>query len=179
MSAYTEAFWERVVALTQTLDSLSYYHLLDVPHTASREAINEAYYRRANKMHPDRHRYQTDPSRKQALVRLYARFGEAFRVLRSPTLRHAYDLELAAGRARLSNDAQQADRNRTTSPDPKTEHGKRLLDTARTLVRSGNLAGGVAQLQLAAQFEPDSVAIRQELDACRAHELNPDDTGLR
>lgn len=178
MSAYTEAFWERVVVLAQTLDNLSYYHLLDVPHTASREAINEAYYRRASKMHPDRHRYQTDPSRKQALVRLYARFGEAFRVLRSPTLRQAYDVELATGRARLSNDAQQRDRNRTTGPDPKTEHGRRLLDTARTLVRSGNIAGGIAQLQLAAQFEPDSVAIRQELDACRPRELDAEETGL-
>lgn len=169
MSTYTDAFWERVLALSQTLDALSYYHLLDVPPSASTAAIEEAYYRRARNIHPDRHGYQTDPEATRALVRLYARFGEAFRVLRVPSLRRAYDEELATGQLRLSQDAQQRHRQQADAPDPRTEHATKLLATAREQVRAGNVSGALAGLALAAQFEPDSEAIKREIAACRQH----------
>jgi len=166
MTAYAEAFWERVMLLAESLDSMSYHQLLDVEVSASREEIEQAYYRRARNIHPDRHTYETDPTRQRALVRLYARFSEAFRVLRDPTLRAAYDGELAAGRMRLSSDAEQALRMQNTAPDPRTPHAAKLLETAQALLASGNVAGGRAQLRLAAQFEPDSAAIKRALEAC-------------
>lgn len=166
MTAYAEAFWTRVMALAETLDAMSYYQLLDVELTAPRDVIEQAYYRRARNIHPDRHTYEADPTRKHALVRLYARFGEAFRVLRDPDLRTAYEAELAAGRTRLSKDAEQASRLQTTSPDPRTPHATKLLQTANKLLAAGNTAGGRAQLQLAAQFEPDSPAIKRAIAAC-------------
>ena len=166
MTSYSDAFWGRVVALARTLDSLSYYHLLGVAPDAPLEVIEQVYYRRAANVHPDRHAYQTDPELSRALVRLYARFGEAFRVLRSPALRRAYDEELAEGRVRLSEAAQQRHRVQMSTPDPRTEPAIKLLESARALVAAGNLAGAVAQLQLAAQFEPDSEAIARELEAC-------------
>ncbi|MBV1857152.1 MAG: J domain-containing protein [Nannocystaceae bacterium] len=166
MTEYADAFWTRVMELAQTLDTMSYYQLLDVDATAAREVIEQAYYRRARNIHPDRHTYETDPVRKHALVRLYARFGEAFRVLRDPALRPAYQAELAAGRTRLSKDAEQASRLQRTAPDPRTPHAAKLLETARTLLAAGNIAGGRAQLQLAAQFEPDSSAIKRAIEAC-------------
>lgn len=166
MTAYADAFWTRVMALGETLDAMSYYQLLDVDLAATREVIEQAYYRRARNIHPDRHTYETDPNRTHALVRLYARFGEAFRVLRDPALRAAYETELAAGRARLSKEAEQASRLQTTAPDPQTPHAAKLLETARTLLAAGNTAGGRAQLQLAAQFEPDSPAIQRAIEAC-------------
>lgn len=166
MTAYTDAFWTRVMALGETLDTMSYYQLLDVEITATREVIEQAYYRRARNIHPDRHAYETDPGRTHTLVRLYARFGEAFRVLRDPGLRAAYEPELASGRARLSKDAEQASRLKTMAPDPRTPHAAKLLETARTLLAAGNTAGCRAQLQLAAQFEPDSPAIKRTIEAC-------------
>ncbi|MGH1343669.1 MAG: J domain-containing protein [Nannocystales bacterium] len=166
MTAYAEAFWTRVMELAKTLDAMSYYQLLDVDVASPREVIEQAYYRRARNIHPDRHAYETDPGRKHALVRLYARFGEAFRVLRDPTLRSLYEAELAAGRTRLSKDAEQASRLQDTSPDPRTPHAAKLLETANTLIAAGNIDGGRAQLELAAQFEPDSSAIRRALVAC-------------
>lgn len=166
MTAYADAFWERVMALAQTLDAMSYHQLLDVEVGASRDVVEQAYYRRARNIHPDRHTYETDPVRQRALVRLYARFGEAFRVLRDPTLSAAYEAALAAGRMRLSSDAEQALRLQSASPDPRTPHAAKLLETARALVAGGNIKGGRAQLQLAAQFEPDSLAIKRALEAC-------------
>ena len=159
MTAYTDAFWERVAVLAQTLDSLSYYRLLGVDVDAATEAIEEVYYRRAANMHPDRHAYQADPALTHALVRLYARFGEAFRILRTPALRQVYDQELAAGRLRLSDEAQQRHRAQLATPDPKTDGARKLLETARALLKAGNLVGGLAQLKLAAQFEPESSTV--------------------
>lgn len=166
MTTHNEAFWARVAALAQTLDKLSYYHLLGVAQDAPLEAIEEVYYRRAANVHPDRHAYQTDPQLRRALVRLYARFGEAIRVLRSPALRKAYDRELASGRFRLSDEAEQQHRAQGAAPDPKTEHATKLLETARGLIGDGNIAGGLAQLKLAAQFEPDSKEIARWIAAC-------------
>jgi len=156
------------MALAQSLDTMSYYHLLGVPQTATREEIEAAYYRRAKTMHPDSHGYQTDPTCTRALVRLYARFGEGFRVLRSADLRQLYDQELAAGRVRLTADAQHQRRTEASDPDPRTEHVRILLDKARTLLDREDVTGARAQLQLAAQFEPDSKAVQRELDRCQA-----------
>ena len=166
MTAYADAFWERVMALAETLDAMTYHQLLDVEVDAPREVIEEVYYRRARNLHPDRHAYETDPRRQQALVRLYARFGEAFRVLRDPVTRAAYDVELAAGRTRLSAEAEQASRLGSAEPDPKTPHAAKLLEKARALLAEGNVAGGRAQLHLAAQFEPQSAAIKQAMLEC-------------
>ena len=166
MTAYAEAFWERVMLLAENLDTMSYHQLLDVDASAPREVIEQAYYRRARNIHPDRHTYEMDPLRQRALVRLYARFSEAFRVLRDPALRAAYEVELAAGRKRLGTDAEQALLLQDAAPDPRTPHGSKLLETARSLIASGNVAAGRAQLQLAAQFEPDSAAIKRALEAC-------------
>ena len=166
MTAYADAFWTRVMALAKTLDTMSYYQLLDVELAAPREVIEQAYYRRARNIHPDRHAYETNPGRKHALVRLYARFGEAFRVLRDPVLRSAYESELTAGRTRLSKDAEQASRLQSTTPDPRTPHAAKLLETANKLLAAGNTEGGRAQLELATQFEPDSPAIKRAIEAC-------------
>jgi len=166
MTAYAEAFWTRVLELAETLDAMSYYQLLDVEPNAPREVIEQAYYRRARSMHPDRHTYETDPRRQRALVRLYARFGEAFRVLRDPALRRAYEAEIAAGRTRLSSDAQNTAQRQSAAPDPRTPHATKLLQTAKNLLAQGNVSGSRAQLQLAAQFEPDSAAIKRALEAC-------------
>lgn len=163
-NANNEAFWKRVLALVENLDRLSYYHLLDVDPGASLETINKAYYRRVQTLHPDRHAYERDPKRQRALVRLYARFGEAHRVLKNPQLRAAYEIEFEAGRARLTPDAQRRQQREAAGPDPKTPHAAKLLDNGRAMISSGNVSGGLAQLKLAAQFEPDSKVIRAAIE---------------
>lgn len=166
-TAYTEAFWARIAALSQTLDRMTYYNLLDVPMDAKRKVIEAAYYRRARNIHPDRHVYETDPQRRRDLVRLYARFGEAFRVLRDADLRRAYDAELAEGRVRLSNQARNAHRLAQQAPDPRTESARKLLGRGYEMIRAGNFTGAAAQLRLAAQLEPDSKVIARALEQCQ------------
>lgn len=161
----TDEFWERTMALVADLDSRSYYQLLGVEPQAEAEAISSAYYLLVKTVHPDRHALETNPDRRKALVRLYARIGEAFRVLRSHERRRMYDAELAAGKKRLDRDAEQRGRAKAAEPDPKTPHGKMLYDRGRQLIDEGDRKGGRAQLSLAAQFEPNSRVIRAAIDA--------------
>lgn len=159
-----EAFWARIMQLDQTLDRMSYYHLLGVEPGSSPQDVKAAYYRRIRGVHPDRHTYERDPARKRALVRLNARFGEAFRVLQSPDLRSLYDDELAAGRVRLTPDAQRRKEAELSGPDPRTPQGISLLREGQMMLQQGNPRGAVAKLKMAAQFERDSRAIKAALE---------------
>jgi curved DNA-binding protein CbpA len=173
-----ERFWTQVMALEKNLDSLSYYHLLSVERDATKETIESAYYRRIRAAHPDRHVSERDPERRTALARLYARFAEAFRVLRDSDLRRAYDEELAAGNARLSRDAEHKMRQQMAAPDPRTEHARKLLEKGRDLVEKGEVKAGLAQLRLAAKFEPDSKAIQAAIEAAEAETQSQEDGGV-
>jgi curved DNA-binding protein CbpA len=172
-----ERFWTQVMALEKNLDSMSYYHLLSVQKDATTETIESAYYRRIRSAHPDRHVSERDPERRNALARLYSRFSEAFRVLRDPDLRSAYDKELAAGHARLSRDAEHDLRRQMAAPDPKTEHARKLLEKGRELVEQGEVKVGLAQLELAAKFEPDSKAIRAAIEAAEPEAPSEEEQG--
>jgi len=116
-------FWGRVESLAETLGQHSYYELLGMPQDASGDQIREAYYRAVKKLHPDNHARERDPSRKRALVRLYARIGEAHRTLSNPIQRAAYDASLAEGNTRLKEGAR-----------------RRFGDQARQLAASGRAA---------------------------------------
>jgi curved DNA-binding protein CbpA len=175
MSDANEAFWQRVSALAQNLEALDYYALLGVPRDADADAISAAYYRRAPGTHPDRHTYERDPRRQRALTRLYARFGEAFRVLRAPELREAYDAALGRGETRLSREAQQRALTEAAGPDPKTPHARSLYDKAMDLLDADEPQAAQSQLRLAIQFERDSKAIARAID--RADNALADQSG--
>jgi curved DNA-binding protein CbpA len=160
-----EAFWTRVMALAEGLDAMSYYHLLGVEPSAATEEISAAYYRRIQGVHPDRHAHERDPVRQRALARLFARFGEAFRVLKSPPMRALYDEELTKGEKRLRPDAQKKQQAEMAAPDPKTPAARGLYQKALKMIGDGDIPNAVLQLKLAVQFEPDSKVIREALDA--------------
>lgn len=157
-------FWREVLDTVASLDTRSYYELLGVARDASAPVIGEAYYSLVRRFHPDRHAREVDPGRKHALVRLYARLGEAYRVLTAPDKRRAYDQALAQGKTRLGGDAAAA-RPQPRGPDPRTPQARTLFERGKELLARGDARGARAQWQLAIQFEPGSHAIRQALDS--------------
>src|SRR5687767_10778036 len=94
-------FWDRAMAAVADLDRQSYYDILAVAPTAAADDIRDAYYKLVRVAHPDRHARETDERRK-AILRFYARVGEAWRVLSTPTTRKAYDEGLAKGSNRYT-----------------------------------------------------------------------------
>ena len=72
----------------------TYYELLGVSSAASHEEVRDAYRDRALQLHPDRQRGASPEAVRAAAVEM-REVNDAWRVLGDPTLRAAYDADLA------------------------------------------------------------------------------------
>lgn len=165
----TDDFWAWVSETVAALDELSYYQVIGVPGDADAQLIADSYYTMVRRVHPDRH--TREPAERRAeLVRLYARLGEAYRVLGNPALRERYD---AAGGPRLD----QGEASRPVDPnrdqDPKGVQARSLYARGLALIEQHDKRGARAQLELALGFEPGSKAIKEALDRLEGREPEP------
>ena len=71
----------------------NHYEVLGVDASTSPDDLRRAYVRRARALHPDRH-VGADPDRAAATARAMQEVNDAWRVLRDPTARAAYDAGL-------------------------------------------------------------------------------------
>ena len=99
--------------MADDLDKLDYYSLLEVEPTANVAEVRAAFRRFALKYHPDRHA-GSEPAKIERATRIYRRGSEALETLVDPTRRKAYDIVLARGEMRLTQDAQMVARSRSS-----------------------------------------------------------------
>lgn len=85
----------------EVLDQTSYYDLLGILEVADESAIQTAFHEFSQNFHPDGHRQQA-PEIREAVTTIFKRGAEAYRVLKDPAMRSAYDLALAQGALRYS-----------------------------------------------------------------------------
>lgn len=103
---------EHVQSLQEGLDTLSYYEFLGVRPSSDYVTIRDAYYDRAQLLHPDRFVAFGAGSLQRGAYAVYKRISEAFSVLSDPQLRVAYDAARMRGAHRLDDVA----RSRRRSP---------------------------------------------------------------
>lgn len=160
----TAAFWVELQKIDQQLNGSDYYQLLGCARDADVEELRERYERQVRVLHPDRHVRETDPERQKCLTRIYARIGEAFRVLSHPHNRAKYDLALRDGETRFEEG--RSDKNPRPERDPNNPQARSLLEQAQALIASNDRRAARAKLQLAKQYEPGSKAIEEALASC-------------
>jgi len=87
----------------ESLETLTYYEILALPVDCDYVAIRDAFYRSAQRYHPDRFAGWSEESARSIVNTVYKRIAEAYNVLSDPMLRHAYDDARARGECRLSD----------------------------------------------------------------------------
>jgi DnaJ-class molecular chaperone len=101
--ANSENLRELVQTLHAGLGTLSYYEYLGVRPSSDYVAIRDAYYDRAQRLHPDRFVAYGAGALQRGAYAVYKRISEAFSVLRDPQLRIAYDEARLGGAHRLDD----------------------------------------------------------------------------
>jgi hypothetical protein len=118
----------------------TYYDVLGVPQNANNEDLRRAYLGLARTLHPD-HTHGMAPTDAEVTARKMQQVNEAWRILRDPASRAAYDRALASSGIRMPklNVPRPAARPRVEEPD---------FDTPfqHTPARPGDIGVSVARL---------------------------------
>lgn len=145
-------------ALQGGLETLSYYGFLGVDAACDYVAIREAFYRRAERYHPDRFLQSDDEALKSAAYSVYKRIAEAYNVLIDPQLRMAYDHAHQQGQHRLSDIARA---RRLTPEERQVSHpfARVYMRAALEKFKQGRLQGAWIDAKLGLTLE-DARAFR-------------------
>ena len=136
----------RIAVLSDHIDDVDYYALLEIARDASSEAVREGFHQFALRFHPDQH--MGDPVRKKQALAIFKRGAEAYRVLMQPTLRKRYDESLARGSVRLEPSAMQLPAEQTAANEVPSA-ARAFYDKAQEALSRGDLGGAKMHLGLA------------------------------
>ncbi len=118
-----------VLALRDTLPSMTLYQILNVPRTASEDDIKKAYFQLARRFHPDRFDRHVAAEFKSQIHEVFDGINNAYRVLSNKDSRRTYDAK--AGLIAPQEDAQDLLRKADTKfRQGKTLHGQARYDEA-------------------------------------------------
>lgn len=146
--------------MADRLDKLDYYTLLGLETHADADAIRAAFHKFALKFHPDNHGGSDQQLR---ATQIFRRGTEAYRVLKDPKQRRAYDEALAAGRLRLKSDEEAAS---VKKKRPVNMRARPFFVKAQKALRDGQMAQAKLNLNIALQHEPDHpdlLALKSEI----------------
>jgi curved DNA-binding protein CbpA len=79
-----------ILAAFEALATRDHFEVLGVPRDASQADVTAAFHRRARRFHPDAHHDPALRDLRERLDAIFARLGEAWETLRTPTLRRDY-----------------------------------------------------------------------------------------
>ena len=149
-----------VARLYAGLDTLSYYDFLGVPRDASAVDIQQAFYERAEILHPDRFFAAKDSGLKAQVYEVYKRIAEGYRVLGDPATRKEYDAGLAQGKVRLVRQEREGPSIKQPDEGITNPQAKRFFRLGLEALRTGDLKGAHMNFSFALSMEPNNELIR-------------------
>ena len=146
-----------VTGLEKQLATISHFDLLDVPRDADPQTIQDAFHRRANQLHPDRHRKVLTVGELERLTTVYARIAEAYRVLRDDNERARYiDNQAASDSQQATPQGDEPAAVAVLSPKSQT-----LYHSAMECMRGENYTGAIMELKDALRQDPESRLLKR------------------
>ncbi|MCB9761736.1 MAG: J domain-containing protein [Alphaproteobacteria bacterium] len=165
MNRRMKAVYE-IETIYELLDELTYYQLLQLDSGCHQADIEPAFRQESRRLHPDRVARLGDTAFGAKANKVFRAVNEAYRTLKDPDARSAYDEEHASGAARLSDEGRRDARNAAaTSADPelaaRTEKGGKYWRMALQCWRDEDYNGCAMQIQFALSFEPDNEVFKE------------------
>lgn len=160
---------ERIFDWDALLDRSSYYEVLGLLEIADTDAVRKAFHEFVLAFHPDAFP-EADAETSDALLRIFERGVEAYRVLVRSDSRADYDLALAKGQLRLDASIAPAPLHRDSdirSLDElcRSPGARRYAKRAEELISSGDLTGAKRELQMALREDGENPDLAERLDA--------------
>lgn len=151
-----------------TLESRSYYELLNVNPKADQPTLRKAFYDVAAKLHPDRYATLPDADAKRRLETIYARIAEGYRVLSDPAKRAQYDEALTRGQKRLLTTSRE--RRGPVNPEETLKHpdAKKFFRLGMIALGNKDFKGAALNFNFARTFEPGAAVISEKLAEAKA-----------
>ncbi len=112
-----------VMAMRESLETKTYYQILEVPKTANEEEIKKAYFNLARRFHPDRFDRKVQSAHRDLIDEVFDAITNAYRTLINRDKRKAYDSG-SGGRGEAPEDAMR-------KADIKFRQGKTLYTQER------------------------------------------------
>jgi curved DNA-binding protein CbpA len=160
---------ERIFQWDALLDQSSYYEVLGLLEIADTDAVRKAFHEFAQAFHPDAFP-EADRETADALLRIFQRGAEAYRVLSRSESRADYDLALAKGQLRLDDTIAPAPLSRDSDIRSLDElchspAARRYAKRAEELISSGDLPSAKRELQMALREDGENPDLVERLDA--------------
>jgi curved DNA-binding protein CbpA len=148
----TEELAAELSRLFGQLDHVDYYRVLGIDPRCDYLGVRDAFYARAQQLHPDRFVQSDDESVRRAAYAVYKRMTEAYGALSDPDLRRTYDEIVAGGGVRLPPEA----RARRLDPEERqisNPFARMYLRSARAKFDRGELNASLIDTELGLSLE--------------------------
>jgi curved DNA-binding protein CbpA len=145
------------------LDRLPYYAFLGITPSATPAHIQEAFYRRAEKLHPDRFFKLSDQELRHKIYEVYKRVAEAYRVLDNAATRKEYDEGLARGQVRLIRQEREGVNLKQPDEGITNPQARRFYRLALDALHAKNLKAAHLNFTFALSMEPGNAIIKAQV----------------
>lgn len=157
-----------VETMHELLGQLNYYQLLQVKEDCPQTEIDAAFRGEGRRLHPDRVAAGSDANGRQQANDVFKAINDAYRVLRDPDARTAYDAERRGGKLRLDDQARKlAAEDLAARTDPskaaRTDKGGKYWKMALTNWNDKDFSGCVMNIQFALTFEANNEIFKEWL----------------
>lgn len=162
-----------VETLHEILSELDPYQLLGLRPDSAQESVDPAFRATSRRLHPDRLAAGATPEFKVQANAVFKAVSDAYRTLRAPDLRAAYDNDRLAGAERAAEDTRRAaEAEAAIKADPskaaRQPKAESYWKRGYQCFVDKDFAAAVMQINFALQFEADNAVFREYLEKAKA-----------